>query len=83
MQSLGKLGFDITEIEPGTVYRNLRRLEEEGSVSSHWDTEGGGPAKRLYCLTSEGEELLHAWALNIRQSKERLETFLSQYERQF
>lgn len=83
MQSLNEFGFMDSEIDPGTVYRHLRKLEEEGLVSSSWDTDKGGPAKRLYELTAEGEELLHAWAVTIKSNIQRLERFLNKYGEQF
>ncbi|WP_088553410.1 helix-turn-helix transcriptional regulator [Calderihabitans maritimus] len=83
IQSLKEFGFADGETDPGTVYRYLRRMEEEGLVSSEWDTSGGGPARRLYTLTSEGEDLLHAWAESIKENKKRLEYFLQKYREQF
>lgn len=67
--------------DAGTVYRNLRRLEEEQAVTSSWETGGPGPARRLYQLTAEGQELLDAWAVGIKRNKEDLERFLSRYEK--
>lgn len=50
-----------SRIEPGALYRTLRRLEENGFVISAWDVSGGGPARRVYELTPEGEEHLREW----------------------
>ncbi|MCG8403504.1 MAG: helix-turn-helix transcriptional regulator [Firmicutes bacterium] len=83
MQSLGTFGFTDSEIDPGTVYRHLRKLEEEGLVNSNWDTKKGGPAKRLYELTAEGEVFLHSWAVNIESDIQRLKEFLTKYHAQF
>lgn len=69
--------------DPGTLYRTLRQLEEEGLVRSTWDTGGAGPARRVYELTDQGLEYLHAWAVNIRRTKAGLERFLAEYEGQF
>lgn len=69
--------------DPSTLYRTLRQFEEEGLVRSTWDTEGGGPARRVYELTDEGEEYLHAWAVSIRQTRRRLTEFLEAYEVRF
>lgn len=45
IQSLLEFGFGERSLDPGTVYRNLRRLEDEGLVSSRWDIgEGGRPS---------------------------------------
>ena len=48
-------------VEPGALYRTLRRLEETGYVVSSWDMEGSGPARRHYTLTPSGEEHLCEW----------------------
>ena len=42
---------------PSTVYPLLGSLEKKGQVSSVWNMEGERP-KKVYKLTSEGQELL-------------------------
>ena len=69
--------------DPGLLYRTLRQFEDEGLVQSAWDTEGRGPARRVYEITDEGQEHLHAWAINIRRTRERLERFLADYEQHY
>jgi len=69
--------------DPGLLYRTLRQFEEEGLVHSAWDTEGRGPARRVYEITDDGQEYLRAWAANIRQTRERLERFLADYEQYY
>jgi len=49
------------EIERGALYRTLRQLEGNGNVASEWDTETGGPARRVYRLTTAGEQHLEEW----------------------
>ena len=71
---------DAPTADPGLVYRTLRQLEDDGLVRSSWDTEGHGPARRLYQLTPEGMEFLNTWAVNIRQTRQQLDRFLSEYE---
>jgi len=68
------------ENDPGALYRNLRRLENEEMVSSIWDTSGTGPAKRLYELTNAGEELLTAWVSNFKATQQKLAKFIKNYE---
>jgi len=79
---LKDFGFDASP-DPGVLYRNLRRMEQEGLVASQWETGAGGPARRLYQLTPEGEELLHAWSENIKRNKNYLEYFLDRYRSNF
>jgi len=83
MESFARTGFDQGAPDPGAIYRNLRKLEEDGYVTSSWETEGPGPARRLYKVTPEGEEFLHVWAANIHLQKERLENFLHIYKEHF
>ncbi len=49
------------EIEVSALYRTLRQLEQNNCVTSKWDVEGNGPARRLYALTSRGEQHLEEW----------------------
>lgn len=69
--------------DPGNFYRMLRSLEEEGLVCSTWDTQNSGPARRIYELTAQGVEFLHAWAVTIRQTQQSLERFLDDYKTLF
>jgi PadR family transcriptional regulator, regulatory protein PadR len=69
--------------DPGNFYRMLRSLEEDGLVCSTWDTQNRGPARRVYELTEQGMEFLHAWAATIHQTQQSLDRFLSDYETLF
>ena len=50
------------EIERAALYRTLRQLEVNGKVVSQWDTDQGGPARRVYKLTAQGQRHLDEWA---------------------
>jgi PadR family transcriptional regulator, regulatory protein PadR len=57
--------FGFEQINAGSVYRALRQMEKDGLCSSEWDLraeEGGGPPRRMYAITQEGETYLEAWA---------------------
>lgn len=45
------------EIDQGTLYPLLRRLEEQGLLESEWNVEGSRP-RRYYQISPAGEELL-------------------------
>ena len=49
-------------IERAALYRTLRNLEANGNVVSEWETDQGGPARRVYKLTRHGEDHLQEWA---------------------
>lgn len=74
---------DTKGIDPGFLYRTLRQFEEDGLVKSSWDTGGPGPARRVYEITADGIEFLHAWAEHIRAARERLGRFLDTYSSLF
>ena len=57
--------FGFEQINPGSVYRTLRRMEKEGLCTSEWDArdeEGGPPPRRMYAITDAGEAYLESWA---------------------
>jgi poly-beta-hydroxybutyrate-responsive repressor len=67
------------DIDPGSLYKNLRKMEEDGLVTSDWDTGNPGPARRIYKITEMGQEVLQGWGLAIKRNKETLEWFLDRY----
>lgn len=61
MRALHEHTLTDSTVEPGALYRTLRRLEENQFVISNWDASGAGPARRIYELTAVGEEHLLEW----------------------
>ena len=53
-QALSAQGIDIEE---GTLYPLIRRLEEQGLLTSNWQ-EAQGRKRRYYKLSADGEEAL-------------------------
>ncbi len=66
-------------VDMGNLYRVLRALEEDGLVSSAWQADAPGPARRTYELTPAGRRLLDEWAEALRRSRQRIDLFLRQY----
>jgi DNA-binding PadR family transcriptional regulator len=54
INSLAEKGLDI---EQGTLYPLLRRLESQGLLQSEWNTEGSRP-RRYYVISAEGTKTL-------------------------
>jgi PadR family transcriptional regulator len=83
-------GYDLLErlpsvlgderIDVGNLYRVLRRLEEQGLVSSEWDESVPGPAKRTYELTDAGGEALERWAASLAETRDRIDRFLQRHQ---
>ncbi|MBM4331784.1 MAG: PadR family transcriptional regulator [Deltaproteobacteria bacterium] len=79
LEKIMDFGFLDGPADPGMVYRHLRKLEEDGFVSSTWDTSGTGPARRYYRITKEGEELLRDWIPFMERNLRSLKKFLQTY----
>jgi poly-beta-hydroxybutyrate-responsive repressor len=77
---LKPFGFEQTSADMGAVYRRLRSLEKQGLVTSRWDTDSGGPARRLYLITEEGDRYLSNWVADIRETDRVLHEFLRMYD---
>ena len=63
------------------IYRHLRQMESDGLVISEWDTEGGGPAKRMYTITEEGQEALSLWVDYMENKSRKLSNFIETYQK--
>jgi PadR family transcriptional regulator PadR len=54
-------------IDPGSMYRLLRDLEEQGLVSSSWQVPESGPSRRVYQINEQGLEALEFMAGSLSQ----------------
>jgi PadR family transcriptional regulator PadR len=79
MDVLRSVQGDENLSDPGLLYRTLRQFEVDGLVTSSWDTDGHGPARRVYQITNSGREYLDLWAADIRATRARLEQFLAEH----
>jgi PadR family transcriptional regulator PadR len=63
-------------IERAALYRTLRTLEANGNVVSEWETDQGGPARRVYKLTRQGENHLQEWAAVLDHAAKSMRRFV-------
>ena len=73
---LADYAFTDAEIERAALYRTLRRLQENGYVSSRWLADKAGPARRVYALTESGKEHLREWAQVLRKVSNSMHRFV-------
>jgi PadR family transcriptional regulator, regulatory protein PadR len=66
------------EIDKAALYRTLRNLEKNGNVKSAWETGDGGPARRVYRLTKEGENHLEEWTVVLEHLSKSMTRFVRQ-----
>ena len=72
--------FGIVDIDPSLIYRALRDMEEEGYIQSTWDEEKTqGPPRRVYTLTSEGDNSLQYHLEDLRTTRNRIDQILQAY----
>ena len=77
MERFEEFGFE--PINPGTFYRTLRHLENEGLCKSEWETSSSGPARRVYSVTNDGEAYLTFWAEECKKYQLVLDSFYLAY----
>jgi len=54
-------GSENWDLKPAQVYTTLARMEKSGLVSEQAIEQDGGPEKRIYAITPDGEKELRAW----------------------
>ncbi len=59
-------GYDVAfklsqsiDLADGSVYPILRRLKQDGCVTSYLEEASGGPPRKYYAITQMGEEMLN------------------------
>ena len=73
ISQLGELGL---EIDQGTLYPLLRRLESQGLLDSNWNVEGSRP-RRYYVINIAGSAILKDLAREWRSLTQVIEKLLA------
>jgi len=71
----------VGHVDAGLLYRTLRQFESDGFVASNWNTEGLGPARRVYEITEQGRLHLDGCAAHVSDGCAQLGRFLDAWER--
>jgi PadR family transcriptional regulator PadR len=80
IEQLGE--YDLADIDPSAVYRALRDMEARGWVLSFWDGEQTqGPPRRVYRLTTLGDEVLGWWTRDLQETRGMIDHLLGAYSR--
>jgi DNA-binding PadR family transcriptional regulator len=74
IEELSRRGLDI---EQGTIYPLLRRLEEQGLLESEWNVEGSRP-RRYYQISPAGAELLDTLKIEWQQLVDVMDNLLNE-----
>lgn len=71
--------FGAEAMNPGTLYRTLRRMERKGWCKSEWETSKGGPARRRYSVTAAGEAYLDLWVKALEKYQRSMDALFRLY----
>jgi PadR family transcriptional regulator PadR len=80
IENLAFFGFSQDEINMSTLYRTLRKMENENLVTSKWEEGGPGPKRRVYEITETGKEELDQWIKILKVRKARIEKLIGRYD---
>lgn len=62
-------------VQPATMYRRLRRFEQERWLTSRWSAPIGGPRRHVYRLTAQGRAALREMSTSIAATRDAYSTF--------
>ena len=81
MERSVEMGFEM--LNPGTLYRTLRKMENGGLCESEWQTgcsSSGGSQRRMYSITEAGEAYLNLWVESLEHYQKTMDAFLLAYK---
>jgi PadR family transcriptional regulator, regulatory protein PadR len=65
---IGQISGDLLDVNQGTLYPVLLKLEQEGAISSEWGASENNRRARFYRLTRAGRKQLNAEARQWEQT---------------
>jgi PadR family transcriptional regulator len=68
---------NLLELNYGTIYPALVKLEQEGSIASEWGTSENGRRAKFYRLTRAGKKMVEHAEREWRQATEIVGRFLA------
>lgn len=81
-QELPAHALTDAEVERGALYRTLRQLEANGHVTSEWEVDDSGPARRIYRLTADGRKHLEEWTEVLAHVADAMNRFVREASRE-
>lgn len=58
VKEMEKASGNVLEVKEGTLYPALHKLEQKGYVEAYWKEQPKGPARKYYCITPDGKQIL-------------------------
>lgn len=82
LAKLSRFGIDVKAVRPATLYRVLRKLEEQGMIASRWTDSSQGPNQRLYTITPQGFNAYLAWLARLKERQHQIYLLLDKAKEQ-
>lgn len=67
---IGQLSNDVLQVQQGSLYPALHRLEQQGWIRAKWAESETGREAKFYSLTAAGRKQLDAEAANWKRLSE-------------
>lgn len=80
IEQLAFFGFSEDQLNVGSLYRTLRKMEKEELVTSLWEEGGAGPKRRVYEITENGKLELSQWIKILKVRKARIDKLIGRYD---
>jgi transcriptional regulator len=76
-----QISSDVLQVQQGSLYPALHRLEQRGWIAAHWDTidtpAGPGRKAKFYSLTKAGRKQLEAEVANWKRLSAAIEAVVA------
>lgn len=80
MERLSDFGIEDDAINMSIIYRNLKSMEKDNLIISSWEESEQGPDRKIYSITSKGDDELDSWIILLKNRKQRITSIISKYE---
>lgn len=80
-ERLNDFGFSKEELNMGSLYRTLRKMEKDALLSSYWEEGKQGPKKRVYQVTEAGKRNMGNWIEVLKKRREQISKLITYYEK--
>ncbi|MDD5312222.1 MAG: helix-turn-helix transcriptional regulator [Dehalococcoidia bacterium] len=80
LKKLSEIGVIDANMDPSPIYKVLRLLEDNSLACSDFEDGDKGPARRVYRLTEQGNEMLSVMASRIERSAEIIRWFRNKHK---
>ncbi len=74
---IGQISKDVLQLNQGTLYPALLRMEQEGWIASRWGASEKNRKARFYSITAAGRKRLTRETLDWRRMSSTIERFLA------